>query len=96
MIASFLSVQRLPAEGEKPERFQIGFLDSEERSWSVWLKTDPSSEDLGIALAAMTIIASNPEKAAQMGFITLESFQQATEARNQMRLLRGATPERKM
>lgn len=96
MIVSFLSVQRLPAEGDKPERFQIGFLDSEERSWAVWLKTNPTSEDLGVALAAMTIIAANPEKAAQMGFISMEAFQQATEARNQMRLLRGATPERKM
>lgn len=96
MIASFLSVQRLQAEDTKPERFQIGFLDSEERSWSVWVKTDPSAEDLGIALAAMTMIALNPEKAAQMGFIAPGDVEQANEARNQMRLLRGKTPERTM
>lgn len=96
MIATFLSVQRLPAEGEKPERFQIGFLDAEERSWSVWMKTDPSEVDLGIALAAVTLIAANPEKASQMGFISADDVTKATEARNQMRLLRGATPERKM
>ena len=96
MIASFLSVQRLPADTEKPERFQIGFMDSEERSWSVWMKADPDEAGLATTLAAISMIALNPEKAAEMGFITEEDVRLANEARNRNRLIRGMTPERKM
>lgn len=89
MIAGFISVEVLaPSEG-LPERMQIAFLDSEERSWCVWVPMLPNAQQLDRALKLATIICTDPDGAVGAGIITQSAIDLATAARDKMRLNRS-------
>lgn len=96
MIVDFIAVAKREADVDKPERWEVAFVDRRGCSWFVYWPVNATADEILRALSGAALIAGDAEKAVKVGIITRAAVDANNDALRRRQLTASMTPKREM